>query len=73
MQKDKNLIRAQLYKPFKKVDFFVPCQGNLVGVLIKFSVPLAKTFLTPLATIASASTIDGAIQNDNKIHERGDV
>ena len=29
--------------------------------------------MTPLATIASASTIDGAIQNDNKIHERGDV
>ena len=29
--------------------------------------------MTPLATIASASTIEGAIQNDNKIHERGDV
>ena len=55
------------------MDFFVPCYSNLVGALIRFSVPLAKTFLAPLATIASASTIDGAIQNDNKIHERGDV
>ena len=36
---------------------------------MKDCVPLAKTFLAPLASLASASAIDGAIQR--KMHGRG--
>ena len=35
---------------------------KLAGPLIKVDIPLSKKFLTPLATTASASAIDGAIQ-----------
>ena len=36
--------------------------GKLAGPLMKVAVPLAKNVLTPLATMASVSAIDGAIQ-----------
>ena len=36
--------------------------GKLAGPLMKVAAPLAKNVLTPLATMASVSAIDGAIQ-----------
>ena len=38
---------------------------------MKFGFPLAKIFLAPFATMASASAIDGAIQR--KVHRKGVV
>ena len=45
--------------------------GKLTGLLMKVAVPLAKNVLTPLATLASASAIDPAIQR--KIRGRGAI
>ena len=45
--------------------------GKLAGPLIKFSVPTAKNILPPLATIAYASAVDGAISR--KMRRRGVV
>ena len=39
--------------------------------MVKIPVPLAQNVLVPLATMASASVIDGAIQN--KMHGKGVV
>ena len=42
--------------------------GKLAGPLMKVAVPVAKTVLAPLATMASASAIDGTMQR--KMRER---
>ena len=45
--------------------------SNFAGSLMKVAVPLVKNVLSPLAIIASAFTVDGAIQR--KLRGRGAV
>ena len=59
---DRKLIKAQFLKIIQSYGYLGTLLGILAGPLIIFSVPLAKILLTPLATMASASAIDGAIQ-----------
>ena len=56
-----NNMSAQLCKIIQLVLFLGALFNNLVGTLMKFGIPLAKMFLSPLATVALASAIDGAI------------
>ena len=56
------LIKAQLSKIIQSVGFLSALSGELADPLMKVGVPLAKNLLAPLATINSASAIDGAIQ-----------
>ena len=65
------LSKAQLSKIIQLGRFLGILLGKLAGPLVKVVVPLAKNALVPLATMASASTIEGAIQR--KMHGRGVV
>ena len=65
------LSKAQLSKIIQLGRFLGILLGKLAGPLVKVVVPLAKNALVPLATMASASTIEGAIQR--KMDERGVV
>ena len=62
ISRDRKLIKAQLLKIIQSYGYLGTLLGKLAGPLIIFSVPLAKILLTPLATMASTSAIDGAIQ-----------
>ena len=63
MSMDIKLSKAQLSKIIQSGRFPGALLGKLVGSLIKkIGVHLAKKSLAPLATMASASAIDGAIQ-----------
>ena len=62
MSIDIKLSNAQLSKIIQLSVFLGALLGKLPGLLGKFGVPLAKMFLAPLATMASASATDGAIK-----------
>ena len=59
---DIKLSKAQLSKIIQSVGFLGALLGKFAGPLMKVAVPLAKNVLAPLATMASASQIDRAIQ-----------
>ena len=46
------------------IGFLGALLGKLAGPLMKVGVPSAKNFLAPLATMVSASAIDGTIQRE---------
>ena len=48
-------------KIIKSVELRGALLSKLPGSLMKVAVPLAKNFFVPLATITSASAIDGVI------------
>ena len=58
----KTKIRNGLPKIIPSGEFLGALLGKLAEPLVKVSVPLAKIFLARLATKASASAVDGAIQ-----------
>ena len=57
------LSKVQLSKIIQSVRVFGALLDKLVGPLIKVAVPLAENVLAQLATMASVSAIDGAIQD----------
>ena len=69
MSTDVKLSKAQLSKIIQSGGFLGALLNKLAGPLMKVGVPLAKTFLLPLATMASVTAIDGRIQR--KMHGRG--
>ena len=62
MLTDIKLSKAQLLTIIQSGKFLGAFLGKLVGPLMKVGVPLVKKKVAPLATMASASAIDGAIQ-----------
>ena len=62
MSMDVKLSKAQLPKIIQSGGFLGVLLCKLAGSLMKVGVLLAKNILGPLATIASTSAIDGAIQ-----------
>ena len=59
---DIELSKAQLSKIIQLGRFLGTLLSKSAGPLMKAILSLAKNVLTPLATMASASTIDAAIQ-----------
>ena len=55
------LSKTKFSKVIKSVEFLGALLGELTGPLMKVDVPLAKNIFAPLATMASASAIDGSI------------
>ena len=64
---DIKLSNAQLFKIIESGGFLGTLLGKLAGPLMKFDVLLAKNVLAPLATMASATAIDGAIQKKIRV------
>ena len=56
---DIKLSKAQLSKVIHSGGFLGALLSKLAGPLTKVGVPLANNFLAPLATMTSASAIDG--------------
>ena len=71
MSTDIKRSKAQLSKIIQSGGFLGALLGKFAGPLMKVGVPSAKSFLAPLATMASASAIDGAIQR--KMRGRGAI
>ena len=67
MSTDIKLSNAQLFKIIESGGFLGTLLGKLAGPLMKFDVLLAKNVLAPLATMASATAIDGAIQKKMRV------
>ena len=67
MSMDIKLSKVQLTKIIQSAEFFGALLGKLADPLIKGVFPLAINVLVPLATMASASPIDGAIQKKNSL------
>ena len=68
MSTDKKFTKAYLPKIIELGEFLGALLDKLAGPLIKVGVSLAKYFLAPLATIASA--LDSDIQKKNKIKQK---
>ena len=67
MSMDIKLSKVQLTKIIQSAEFFGALLGKLADPLIKGVFPLAINVLVPLATMASASPIDGAIQKKDAL------
>ena len=67
MSTDIKLSNAQLFKIIESGGFLGTLLGKLAGPMMKFDVLLAKNVLAPLATMASATAIDGAIQKKMRV------
>ena len=61
MSTDIKLSKAQFSEIIQSAKLLGSLLGKLAGPLIKCGVLLAKKFLTPLVTMASASALDGSI------------
>ena len=68
---DIEISKAQLFKVFPSGKVFGALLGKLAGPLIKIDISLAKNISAPLATMALALSIHGAIQR--KMSGRGVV
>ena len=64
MSTDIKLSKAQLSKNIQSFEFLGALLAKLAGPLIKVDVLLVKNVLATLATMASASAIDGAFQRE---------
>ena len=62
IRNDIKLSKAQLSKIIQSGGFLGVLLGKLAGPLMRVGVPLAKNVLAPLATMASASIVDGTIK-----------
>ena len=58
------LSKTQLSKIFQSGGFLSAFLGRLAVTLMKVGVPLTEIFLSPLATMTSASAVGGAIQSN---------
>ena len=63
---DIKLSKAQLSKIIQSGGFLSALLSKFAGPFLKGAVSLAKNVLEPLATMASASTIDAAIQRKTR-------
>ena len=62
MLTDIKLSKAKFCKICQPGGFLGAFLGKFAGSLMEVAVPLGKNVLAPLATMGSASTMDGAIQ-----------
>ena len=62
IRNDIKLSKAQLPKIIQSGGFLGVLLGKLAGPLMRVGVPLAKNVFAALATMASASTVDGTIK-----------